>query len=143
MMTSPSFTSFPTGRVIAFAKTWSIESLDADSVRALRERLHSLGAELTVFTDHGIWTCDGDDDGEYRDDIAADLATASALAAARGASDAVFVLDGARAVRVGQSAPTLDAALDAAAELLVTRRLAASTTPAPFASLHRWTEALP
>ena len=128
MKTSPSLVSSPAGRVIAIAKTWSVDSLDA-----ARARLRALGAELIVLTNDG-----GDDD-----DIAADLATASALIAARGATDAVFVLDGARAVRVGQGAATLAGALDAAAELLVTRRLAVSTTPTPFAFLHRWSEVLP
>ena len=128
MKSSPSLVSSSTGRVIAFAKTWSVDSLDA-----IRARLRGLGAELVVFAD----------DGEYRDDIAADLVTASALIAARGTTDAVFVIDGARAVRVGQGAATLREALEAAAELLVTRRLAASTTPAPFAFLHRWSEVTP
>lgn len=128
MKSSPSLVSFSGGRVIAFAKTWSVDSLDA-----ARARFRALGVELIVFAN----------DGEYRDDIAADLATASALVAAPVSGDAVFVLDGARAIRVGQGATTLSAALEAAAELLVTRRLAASTTPAPFAFLHRWSEVLP
>jgi hypothetical protein len=128
MKSSTSFVPSYAGRVVAFATTWSTASLDA-----IRARLRSLGAELIVFAD----------DGEYRDDIAADLATASALIAARAATDAVFVLDGARAVRVGQGAATLREALDAAAELLVNRRLAASTTPPPFSFLHRWSEVLP
>jgi len=128
MTSSPSLVSSSAGRVIAFAKTWSVDSLDA-----FRSRLRALDAELVVFAD----------DGEYRDDIAADLATASALFAAQCTGDAVFVIDGAHAVRVGQDAATLGEALDAAAELIVTGRLAASTTPAPFAFLHRWSEVLP
>ena len=128
MKSSPSLVPFSAGRVIAFAKTWPTDSLDA-----IRARLRTLGAELVVFAD----------DGEYRDDIAADLATASALIAAPAGGNAVFVIDGARAVRVGQGATTLREALEAAADLLVTRRLAASTTPAPFAFLHRWSEVLP
>ena len=128
MKSSTSFVPPFAGRVIAFATTWSTDSLDA-----VRARLRALGAELIVLAD----------DGEYRDDIAADLATASALIAARATVDAVFVLDGARAVRVGQGAATLHEALAAAAELLVTRRLAATTTPPPFAFRHRWSEVLP
>ncbi len=126
MKTSPSLVSFSSGRVVAFAKTWSTDSLDA-----ARARIRSLGAELIVY---------GDDAGDA-DDIAADLAMESTLLA--GSTDAVFVLDGVRAVRVGQRAATLENALDAAAELLVTRRLAASTPPTPFAFLHRWSEVLP
>lgn len=129
MKSSTSLISFSAGRVIVFAKTWSVDSADA-----ARARLRALGAELVVLAD------DGD---EYCDDIAADLAMASVLLASRAATDAVFVFDGAHAVRVGQGAPTLGDALDAAAELLVTRRLAAATTPAPFAFLHRWSEVLP
>ena len=125
MTTSPSLTPSSAARVIAFATTWSVDSLDA-----ARARIRALGAELIVL-------------GDDCDDIAADLATASTLIAARGATDAVFVFDGAHAVRVGQGAATLEGALDAAAELLVTRRLAASTTPVPFAFLHRWSEVLP
>lgn len=128
MKTSPSLVSHSSGRVIAFAKTWTVDSLDA-----ARARIRDLGAELIVLCD----------DHADCDDIAADLSMESILLAARGATDAVFVLDGSRAVRVGQGAATLPEALAAAAELLVTRRLAASTTPAPFAFLHRWSEVLP
>ena len=126
MTSSPSLGSSPVARVIAFATTWS-----TDTLGAARDRLRALDAELIVLAASG----------DCGDDIAADLATASTLVA--GATDSVFVLDGARAVRVGQGAVTLDDAIAAAAELLVTRRLASSTTPAPFAFLHRWSEATP
>jgi hypothetical protein len=141
MMTSPSLFSLPSARVLAFAKDWSLESLDAATVQALRERIRSLGAELLVVTEHGNWSfCPEDDVCEYRDRIAGDLATASTLFAARSGTDAVFVIDGARVVRVGHGSRDLIAALDAAAELLVTRRLLAQAPPMPFASLHRWME---
>lgn len=140
MMTSPSLFSVSTARVLAFAKDWSLDALDATALQALRERIRSLGAELIVVTERGTWAFSPDDDGcEYRDRIAGDLATATTLFAARNGADAVFVIDGARAVRVGHGTGFL-AALDAAAELLVTRRLIAQAPPVPFASLHRWME---
>jgi len=138
MMTSPSLFERSSARVLAFAKNWALDTLDAASVQALRERIRSLGAELLVITERGTWAFQ-DDSCEYRDRIAGDLATATTLFAARGGADAVFVIDGARAVRVGHASSLL-AALDAAAELLVTRRLAAAAPPAPYASLHRWME---
>jgi hypothetical protein len=141
MMTSPSLFSLSSARVLAFAKDWSLDSLDAATMQALRERIRSLGAELLVVTDRGTWAfCPEDDGCEYRDRIAGDLATASTLMGARSGADAVFVIDGARVVRVGHGSPHLMAALDAAAELLITRRLIAQAPPVPFASLHRWME---
>ncbi len=142
MMTSANLFCVPSGRVLAFAKSWSIESLDAGTIQSLRERIRSLGAELIVLTERGAWAFRAEDDvfGEYLDRVPADLALASTLFAARGGSDCVFVIDGARAVRVGQTAKSLVEALDAAAELLVTRRLAAAVTPSVTPSLVRWTE---
>ena len=140
MMTSPSLFSLSSARVLAFAKDWSLENLDAATVQALHERIRSLGAELIVVTERGTWAFGPDDDAcEYRDRICGDLATASTLFAARSGADAVFVIDGSRVVRVGHGS-TLLGALDAAAELLVTRRLVSQAPPAPFASLHRWME---
>ncbi|CAN5902639.1 hypothetical protein BH11MYX3_BH11MYX3_15840 [soil metagenome] len=142
MMTSPHLFHVPSGRVLAFAKGWSIESLDAGTVQSMRERIRSLGDELIVMNERGAWAFRADDDvfGEYLDRVPADLALASTLFAARGGDDSVFVIDGARAVRVGQGSRSLVEALDAAAALLVTRRLAAAVTPRVATSLVRWTE---
>jgi hypothetical protein len=140
MMTSPSLFSLSSARVLAFAKDWSLDSLDAATVQALRERIRSLGAELIVVTQRGSWAfCPEDDVCEFRDRIAGDLATAATFLARNGA-DAVFVIDGAHVVRVGHGATGLSAGLEAAAELLVTRRLIEQAPPVPFASLHRWME---
>jgi hypothetical protein len=139
-MTSPSFHSSPSCRVLAFARTWSIDGLDPATMLAFRERIRDLGAELIVVTNTGAWAFNGsDDDGEYRDRIAGDLATAASMFAARAGGDAVFVVDGPRVVRVGHDATSIVEALDAAAELLVTRRIATTTARTPIASLHRWT----
>jgi hypothetical protein len=133
--------SLSSARVLAFAKDWSLDSLDAATVQALRERIRCLGAELIVVTARGSWSFGpGDEACEYRDRIAGDLATATTLFQARSGADAVFVIDGAHVVRVGHGASGLMPALDAAAELLVTRRLIAQAPPTPFASLHRWME---
>jgi hypothetical protein len=138
-MTSPSFHSSPSCRVLAFARTWSIEALDPATMRSLRERIRDLGADLIVVTSTGAWAFNGsDDDGEYSDRIAADLATAASMFAHRAGGDAVFVVDGSRVVRVGHDAPSLVEALGAAAELLVTRRIATTTGRTPIASLVRW-----
>lgn len=141
MMTSPSLFTLSSARVLAFAKNWAVDALDAATLQALRERIRSLGAELFIVTERGTWAFGPDDDAcELRDRLPADLATATTLFAARAGSDAVFVIEGARAVRVGHASTDLLVALDAAAELLVTRRLVAQAPPAPFASLHRWME---
>ena len=145
MMTSPSLFSSSSCRVLAFAQTWSIESLDATTMQALRERIQRLGADLIVVTGKGAWSFDAaaEDEAafcEYRDRIIGDLATAATLFSARGGEDAVFVLDRSRVVRVGHGAKSLVEALDCAAELLVTRRLATTTVRTPIASLHRWTQ---
>lgn len=144
MMPSPSLLSLSSCRVLAFARTWSIESLDPAMLQALRERIQRLGADLIVVTGKGAWSFDAAAQDaaafcEYRDRIIGDLATAATLFAARGAEDAVFVLDRSRVVRVGHGAKSLVEALDCAAELLVTRRIATTTARTPITSLHRWT----
>lgn len=145
MTPSPSLFSPSSGRVLAFTRSWSLETLDATAVQALRERIRSLGADLLVITDRGAWAFDGtSESGEYLDRIPGDVVTAATLFAARGGAEAVFVVDGAHVIRVGHHAASLVEALDAAAELLVTRRLVAANPPTPFASLHRWSaEVLP
>lgn len=142
MQTSPSLFSLPSCRVLAFVRGWSIEALDAQTVQALRERIRSLGAELIVLSDRGAWAFNPDDDtfGEYRDRIAGDLATATTLLSPCVDQNAVFVLDGAHVIRVGHEAANLPEALDAAAELLVMRRLDQVTQPRRRASLVRWAE---
>ncbi|MDB4962496.1 MAG: hypothetical protein JWP01_2495 [Myxococcales bacterium] len=125
MMTSPVLFSADDARVLCFARSWSVDSLDAKCMQAIRERVRSLGTELIVLGERGVWSFRADDEdfGAYTDRLAGDIATAATLYAARSGGDAVFVICGGAAVRVGHTAQNLAEALDAAAELLIRRRL--------------------
>jgi hypothetical protein len=131
MMTSPLLFTADDARVLCFARSWSVDSLDGPAMQAIRERVRSLGTELIVLGERGVWSFragDDDDFGAYTDRLAGDIATAATLYAARSGGDAVFVICGGAAVRVGHKASNLAEALDAAAELLVRRRLLIAST---------------
>src|SRR5665647_374713 len=125
MMTSSLLFTADDARVLCFARSWSVDDLDATTMQAIRERVRSLGTELIVLGVRGVWSFRADDEdvGAYTDRLAGDIATAATLYAARGGGDAVFVICGGAAVRVGHSAKSLAEALDAAAEILIRRRL--------------------
>jgi hypothetical protein len=144
MMTSPLLFTAEDARVLCFARSWSVDDFDALAMQAIRERVRSLGTELIVLGERGVWSFRADDEdfGAYTDRLAGDIATAATLYAARGGGDAVFVICGGAAVRVGHTATSLAEALDAAAEILIRRRLlvaaATATSNAMTASSTSW-----
>lgn len=128
-MKNPSFT-FDTSdaRVLAFARGWSLDCELPETVQAIRERVRTLGCELVVLSDLGVWSFRPEDVepvGHYTDRLAGDVATAATVFAARGGQDAVFVIDEGKVVRVGDGSAGMVASLESAAELLVRRRLLA------------------
>jgi hypothetical protein len=131
--TSFTFATHADTRVLAFARSWSPELESVATMQDIRERVRTLGAELTILCEHGVWTFRPDDDactfGEYSDRLVGDVATAATLYAARDRGTAVFVLAGGTVVRVGCGDATLTSALDAAIELVVRHQLITDAPP--------------
>lgn len=142
MMSTTGLFVAPSARILAFARTWTFDALDATAAKLLRARVRALDVELIVVCRSGAWAFGpGDDDfGEYRDRIPGDPAIDATLVAAP--CNAMFVIDGEDVIRVGRGADSLLEALDTAAAVLVAHRVAATVPAIPFASLHRWVEEL-
>ena len=133
-----------TTHVLVFARTWSMESLDVSTVQAILERVRSFDTELVVLCKTGVWSVRPEDTliGRKTDRLVGDVATAATLFAARGGSDAVYVIDGGSVVRVGAGKSLLEA-LDDAAETLIRRRLrsaaaAANANSIPPSTFSSW-----
>ncbi len=119
-------TSTSRARVLAFTRSWSLDREQPITLAAIRDRLRSLGAELIVLCDTGVWSFHGDE-VEHTDRLVGDVVTAAMLYGARDRDEAVFVCDGATVIRVAQATTDLALALDAAAELLSARRVMQAT----------------
>jgi len=83
-------------RVLAFVRRWSVEAEGPVALRAIRNRLRRLGAELIILSDTGVWSLRADDELQRSDRA---MASAAILHGMRTRGDVIIVIDGAGIVR--------------------------------------------